>query len=310
MKFLFLALSVAALAGCATAEYQPGLRTPITSEGHHEGHFKGARKTNLFEQSWRPSKDVTKAVVIVVHGLKDHSSRYSEFAESLKNANYAVYAFDNRGHGDSEGQRVWVNSFSDYVTDLEIFYDLVKKAEPHQPIYLFGHSMGGAIVTEFVLKNKTDRPVSGIILSGPALKLTDDIGSFKVGSTKFINALFPDAAVLSLDDNAFSRDPKVVEDIKNDPLIYHGNGPARTARELIGAIDYLQLHMQEVDTSFLIVHGLKDALTNPDGSKEMQATAVAKDRTLKLYTDSYHDLLHEPEKKEVTKDILEWLESH
>ena len=274
MKKIILALTAMLCSllsfSCATASYVKGLRPAVVSVSdaiHKESRFKGVEETSLFEQSWQPLKGKSKAVLIIVHGLKDHSDRYADVARKLSQNYYAIYSYDLRGHGDSEGRRVWTDSFDQYVSDLEIFYDLVKKAEPNKPIYLFGHSMGGAIVTTFALKKS--RPVAGMLLSAPALKVGEDISGFLIGTTKVLGSIFPTMAVLQLDDKAFSRDPKVVNSIKEDPLVYHGKGPARTAKELLKAIATIQEKMSDVDVPFITLHGDKDVLTNPQGSREL-----------------------------------------
>jgi acylglycerol lipase len=313
IKTLFKIVLISSLFfGCATASYQTGLRpkeASVTDANHQEGRFSGAQNTNLFEQSWKPLSGPTKGVLIIVHGLKDHSDRYAEVARKLTQNGFAVYAFDLRGHGDSEGRRVWTDSFDDYITDLELFYDYVRKQEPNQPIYLFGHSMGGAIITTFVLKHQNlyTRPVEGMVLSAPALKPGEDINGFLIGVTKMLGSITPSLAVLDLDDDKFSRDPKVVQEMKNDPLIYQGKGPARTAKELLKAIANIQEHMTDVTIPFIALHGTKDGLTNPDGSRELFKLAKAKDKSIRIYEGLYHDLLHEPEKDKVYGDMVAWL---
>lgn len=301
LSFLFL--------GCATSVNQPNTRlvAPAVVDGvmHQQSHFFGVRQTNIFEQSWKFSRSESKAVVIMVHGLKDHSDRYAQTAEKLTKNAFSVYAFDLRGHGQSEGRRVWTDSFDDYVQDLEIFYDRVRQYEPGKPIFIFGHSMGGAIATTFALKKY--RPIAGLILSAPALKPGEDINGFLIGVTKVLGSITPSLAVLELNDEKFSRDPLVIAESKKDPLIYHGNGPARTAKELLKALGQIEEKMPEVDVPFIVLHGDKDVITNPDGSRQLFAKAKATDKTIQIYEGLFHDLLHEPEKDRVYRDILAWL---
>lgn len=310
-KIIFILTFVVGLIGCSSSPYVKGLREkPLQTEAvsHHEGRINGVNNLSLFEQSWLPNKSSIKASIIIVHGLKDHSDRYTQVAEQLTKNGYAVYAYDLRGHGDSEGQRVWVDSFDQYIGDLEIIYDMVKKAQPNKPIYIFGHSMGGAIATTFALKNT--RSIDGLILSAPALKAGEDINAFLIGVTKILGSILPSLAVLELKDESFSRDPYVVNAMKNDKLIYQGKGPARTAKELLKTLSYIEDHMTELNIPFLALHGGKDVLTNPEGSKDLYQKAKTPDKTLKIYPDTYHDLLHEPEKDQIFSDILAWLNIH
>jgi alpha-beta hydrolase superfamily lysophospholipase len=271
---------------------------------HAEGTFDARDKTKLFEQSWRPRGDA-KGVLVVVHGLKDHSGRYADFAEYALRRGFAVHAFDLRGHGRSEGARVYVDSFDDYLADLDVFLERVRAKEHASPV-LFGHSMGGAIVTLYGLTHKAE--LKGAILSGAALEA--DVSGATVFGTKVVAALSPHAAVFQLELDDFSRDPASVWWTRVDPLVYQEPGPARTAKEVLGAIDRIQEHMEDVRGPILIMHGGADKVTPPHGSRELFRRSRAPDKTLRIYDGLYHDLLHEPERDQVTRDILEWLEHH
>ncbi len=296
--------------GCAAPAYVSGLRVaPALNPAlaHDEGRFDGKDGVSLFEESWRPTTQA-KAVLVMVHGLKDHADRYAVLAEAAVEKGYAVYAFDLRGHGDSDGDRVWVDSFDDYLADLKIFLERVRAKEPNKPLFLFGHSMGGAIVTLYTL---TEKPaLAGLLLSAPALKPGEDVSGFLIGVTKMLGSLTPTLAVLELDDNAFSRDPQVVAEMKADPLVYQGKGPARTAKELLKALARIDEAMEQLTVPLFIMHGTQDKLTNPAGSEALQQRAASTDKTLKRYEGLFHDLIHEPEKKQVMSDLLTWLDAH
>ncbi len=303
----FLACPVLALLfACAGAAYQPG--HPVAHSGasnaHDEGRFEGKGGTSLFWQSWRPRGDV-KAALVIVHGLKDHSSRYGFAATQLAASGVAVYAFDLRGHGDSAGDRVVVDKFDDYLDDLGAFLLRVRAAEPGKPVFLFGHSMGGTIAALFALDRKPD--LRGLILSAPALQA--DVGGIKRGSTRALAAVAPNLAVFSLDVDQFSRDPLTVATIKADRLVDQGNAPAHTAVELLDAMDRVQAKESELALPLLVLHGDADQITMPEASKTLVAKAASTDKTLKLYPGLWHDLLHEPERAQVLADVQGWIEA-
>jgi acylglycerol lipase len=303
-----------------TAGRLAGVSGPAVTAGvlHEEGVFEGRDGTKLFEQSWQPAATPgvasirpdggpsVKAVVIVVHGLKDHGDHYAALAGELVTHGYAVYSFDLRGHGNSSGDRVYVHRFDDYLDDLGVFLARVKAKQPGRPVFLFGHSMGGAIVTLFSMTRSPD--VRGIALSGPALKVGSDLPKAKIGATKFLGAVLPRLAVLSLPNKSFSRDPAVVASMDHDPLIFQTGGPAHTAAELLRAIDRIQAHMEDLKTPFLVMHGTADTLTNPEGSAELLKRSGATDKKMKTYDGWYHDLMHEPENATVKADLIEWLD--
>lgn len=293
------------LTACAGPSYVAGRRVaPAVPDtlSHAEDRFEGKEGVKLFTQSWRPTEQ-PKAVVVVVHGLKDYSDRYGELATTLVRHGYAVHAFDLRGHGDSEGDRVWVERFEEYLDDLDIFLKRVRAAEPGQRIYLFGHSMGGAIVTLYTLTR--DPKPAGLITSAGALKTTE-----AVGVAKFLGSLAPKLAAFSLKDEDFSRDPAVVASMKTDPLIYSGAAPIRTGAEVGSAIGTIREKAKNLNVPLLAMHGSEDKVTPPAGSQELVEAAASTDKTFKSYPGLAHDLVHEPEKQQVMDDVAAWLDAH
>jgi acylglycerol lipase len=300
------------LAGCAASgpEYIRFDPKGVDSAGavHQEFGFAGADGVPLFAQSWAPSDGRERAALIVVHGLKDHSSRYAALADEAVKHGIAVYAFDLRGHGRSAGDRVTIGSFDDYLNDLDAFFAKVRAAEPNKPVFLFGHSMGGCIATLYTLLKHPQ--LAGLLLSGPAIEPTDDVPGVLIGATHVLGTITPGAKVFDLPNENFSRDPAVVAAMSKDPLVTQGKAPARTAAELLNAMSEIRDHWGELDVPLLAMHGSLDKLTNPNGSRDLVQHAKTTDKTFKLYEGLYHDLLHEPEKAQVTADLIGWLEAH
>ncbi len=297
--------------GCALPDsYAPRLnfsgQEPPAGVAWSQSVFPGFGGIELYEQSWRP-KFRPRGAVILVHGLKDHSDRYAATAAKLVERGYAVHAFDLRGHGRSSGPRVYVDSFSDYVADLAIFADRVRAREPSRPLFLFGHSMGGAIATLYTIDKKPD--LRGLVLSGAALKPGQSVSAPLIATTKVLAVLWPELPVLDLDATLFSRDPAVVAESKKDPLVSQDAGPAKTAAEVLRGIERIQDSMDEVSPPLLILHGGADKVTDPEGSRQLKERARSSDKTLIVYDGLYHDLLHEPEKDKVFGDIVSWLDA-
>jgi acylglycerol lipase len=308
-RLLSLALVLFACGACGgPPDLAARITTPLPApQGgtHEQGFFAAKDGMELFEQSWRPSEPA-RGVVVVVHGLKDHSNRYADLAASLVANGFAVYAADLRGHGHSEGIRVYIDSFDQYLDDLDVLLQLVMTREPGKPVFLFGHSMGGAIATLYTIRRAPK--LAGLVLSGAALRA--DVSGFKVFGTGLVAGLSPKAGVFQLDVHDFSRDPRVVEDGLSDPLVYQDGAPARTAKKLLGAIDDIDAHMEDVTVPLLILHGKADRVTPPSGSQELYERARSTDKKLTLYDGLFHDLLHEPERAKVTADIVAWVALH
>lgn len=296
--------------GCAAPAYVAGKRAPLKVSPdikHDEGRLEAKGGVKLLVQSWKPQTAAPRAAIVLVHGLKDHGDQYAELAERLVRKGYTVHALDLRGHGDSEGDRVWVDSFSEYVEDVELFVTKVRADEGDKPIFVFGHSMGGAIVTLYVLDRNPD--LKGVILSAPALKPGTNVSGGLIAVTGALGSIAPTLAVLELDNTQFSRDPKEVEAMSTNPLIYDKPGPARTAKELLNALGTIGERMGEFKHPLLIVHGAADTVTNPEGSRELVEKAASKDKELKLYDGAFHNLLHDTDREKVLADIEGWLET-
>lgn len=272
---------------------------------HSEGIFKTADGLNLFEQWRRP--DRVKAVVVIMHGYGEHSGRYTHVAEYLICHGYAIYMFDLRGHGRSEGTRVFVSSFNSYLSDLTRFLDRVNEREEGRPVFLLGHSMGGTIAA--LLTITQDLKVRGLILSGALLKTSEKISIPLRLFISVAGTIFPLFPVLKeINSNKVSSDPGVAKRYNDDPLVYHGKLLAREAREINGAISRIQKKMEEISLPLLILHGTGDRLVDIEGSRQLYARAGSKDKTIKLYEGFYHEILNEPGKDRVLADMVAWLE--
>ena len=274
---------------------------------HLESSFAGVDSTKLFTQSWQIQEGQPRANLIILHGLKDHSGRYVEIAEDMVRRGFAVYAFDMRGHGRSDGKKVYVNDFDDLIADLKIFVQDLRRKNSNLPVFMFGHSMGGTTVAISVIEKVIE--FQGVILSAAALAPGASISPLLIRITRFLGQVAPQLPLMNLPNQNFSRDPKVVAAMGADPLILQKNGPVRTAAQLLRAMQRVQRNMQAFSAPVLILHGTADLLTNPEGSKKLFELAGSKDKTVKIYEGLVHDLVHEPEKARVIADITAWLES-
>jgi len=297
-----LAMPIALLA-CGAAPRLDARPTNALSSSptaaHGESVFKAKDGTSIYEQTWRPEAGSSdRAAFVIVHGLKDHGGRYAELAAHLTAKGLTVHAADLRGHGRSEGERVWVEKFDDYVDDLAAYVALVQKREAPKTIIVFGHSMGGAIVSLYYLRDKP--PVAGIVLSGAALKAA--VSGVKIFGTNIIAGIAPRAAVFQLDLKDFSRDPKVVEECSRDPLVFQPAASAHTAHELLGAMKPIEANLDSFRVPMLLMHGSADVVTDPEGTRALYEHSKATS-SLRIYDGLFHDILHEPERARVLADI-------
>ena len=124
------------------------------SDGFIDTRHSEARGTShLYYQSWVPD-NAARGVILLVHGLGEHSSRYEHVARHCTDRGFAVHALDHYGHGKSDGQPGYVERFSVYLDGVAALLTKVQSASPGLPLFLVGHSMGGLIAAAFLLENQ------------------------------------------------------------------------------------------------------------------------------------------------------------
>jgi len=267
----------------------------------HELSFKGLRDLNIFARVWRP--DAPRAVVVIAHGVNSHSGYYTWVGEQLSAAGLAVYALDHRGRGRSDGERYFVESVDEYVSDLHTFIQLAKSREPGLPVFLLGHSAGGVISSTYCLGHQSE--LTGFICESFAFQVYAP--DFALAVVKGLSHVAPHAHVLRLPIKEFSRDPKVTEAMFADPMIKDEVQPTSTVAALVRADERLEKEFSLITLPVLILHGTADKVTKPSGSQLFHETAGSKDKTLTLYEGYAHDLLNDIGKEKVLADILDWI---
>jgi acylglycerol lipase len=274
---------------------------------HVEGNFKGVRNANIYYQAWLPEGNV-RAVLLVVHGLGEHSGRYMNLVNHVVPLGYTVYGLDHIGHGKSEGAREVVERFEDYTDTLAIYHNMVKGWQTGKPIFLLGHSMGGLIASDYLIEHQAH--FRGAVISAPAIKVSDSISRATIAIGKILSVLAPKAGVLALNPNGVSRDPEVVAAYLNDPLVFHGKTPARLAAELLKAMLRVTAEAGRITLPFIVVQGGEDKLVAPAGAQMLYDKASSEDKTIKVYEGLYHEMFNEPERARVLKDVETWLAAH
>jgi acylglycerol lipase len=274
---------------------------------HIEGNFKGVRNANIYYQAWLPEGDV-KVVLLVVHGLGEHCGRYMNVVNHFVPLGCAVYGLDHMGHGKSEGRREFVECFEDYTNTLTIYYHMVKGWQAGKPLFLLGHSMGGLIVSYYLLRHQAN--FRGAVISAPSIKISDSISPATITIGKILSVLTPTVGLLKLNANDISRDPEVVTAYLNDPLVFHGKTSARLAAELLKAMMFVAAEADKITLPIIIVQGGEDKLVDPAGAQMLYNKASSKDKAIKVYEGLYHEVFNEPERTRVLKDVETWLAAH
>ena len=272
-----------------------------------QGFFKGVRDANIYYQGWLP-EDESKAVLLIVHGLAEHSGRYMNVVNHFVPLGYAVYGLDHLGHGQSDGTRVYVERFEDFTDTLKIYFDMVRVWQPDRPIFLVGHSLGGLISAVYLLDHQAE--LAGAVISAPVVKVPDSTSPMIILAGKLFSALAPKLGLIQLEAQGVSRDPAVVQAYVSDPLVYTGKTTARLAAELLQAMQRVTAEATEISLPILIVQGSADRLVDPGGARMLVDMLSSADKAIKIYDGFYHEVFNEPERAQVLSDVEAWLEAH
>jgi len=266
-------------------------------------------ENGIYHRLWPVSEgQQLKGVVLLVHGLGDHCERYGNLAAALNATGYALASIDLPGHGQSEGVRGHIDSFSDYSDAALSLYGKVQVWYEDQPIFLLGHSMGGLIATHMLLENQ--QLFKGAMLSGAAIQSPQTPPAWQVAVMKLIAAIAPKLGMLTLDASGISRDEKVVETYMQDPLVNKGKLSGRFLVEMSNTMDECQNRAAEIELPIRIMHGGEDVMTAPAGSHLLHEKVSSSDKELKIYEGLYHEIFNEPEAADIYAEVIAWLDKH
>lgn len=268
--------------------------------------FKSKDGLELFAHTF-PSPNPPKAVVCLVHGHGEHIERYAHLAEALNQADYTLVGFDLRGHGQSAGKRGHTPSYEMLLNDIDAFLAEVDEYHPDEPHFLYGHSLGGNLVLNYALRR--DPNLRGVISTSPWLKLAFEPPAIQISLAKMMDKLFPAFLQSSgLKTADLSRDAAVVRAYEEDPLV-HDKISARLFAGIHEAGLWALDHAQDFPLPLLLMHGSADRITSAEASQEFARKAADK-TTFKLWEGFYHETHNEPEKAEVFREIISWLDAH
>jgi len=292
---------------------------------HPQGTFRGSRDLQLFYRSWYPPTTgnassqkncAVKGVLALVHGLGEHCGRYCAVVKGLTAAGYAVFGFDNQGHGKSEGQRGHIDSWQDYRNNVQTFLELVRQQEPSAPLFLMGHSLGGLIVLDYVLRSAQDKRfqslnIQSLIISAPPIQpLESTASAARIVLAKLLSGILPRFSLkMGLNGGGLSRDEAVTIQAENDPLT-HPYVTLRWGSETLSTIEWVKAHAQELKMPVLLTHGEADPIISPAGSQELFNKIKSANKLLHIYPGSYHEPHNDLDAEQVVTDLVSWLQAH
>lgn len=266
--------------------------------------FHSSDGLELFGQGWQP-EEKPKGVVCLIHGLGEHSGRYAPMAERYTRAGYALAGFDLRGHGRSPGKRGDAPSFDAFMDDISSFIEAVRARFPNEPFFTYGHSLGGLLMLNYLVRRTPNVIAAVSSAAGLHTSLTEQ--RFKVWMTQTLGKVIPTFTLpTGLNPQMLSHDTEVVKRYIEDPLV-HDKATVRMARETLASIQYVFEHAHQINIPLLVLHGSADRLTYPSGSQEL--AKIVPNARFVLFDGCYHELHNEPQKEEVYRIVIDWLNS-
>jgi acylglycerol lipase len=246
-----------------------------------------------------------RAVVILVHGLGEHIQRYSEWAELFYREKIGFTGVDLPGHGSSDGRRGHIKNYA--VTDemIGILLDESRKTFPGVALFIYGQSMGGGIVLDYLVRKNPK--VKGAIVTSPWLKLSFEPDKLKVKLAAIMRIILPSLIQPSgLVVDHLSHDKNVIDNYRNDPLV-HGKISVSLFHSAMSAADTTLENASALKVPLLLMHGSDDLICSPAGSREFASkTELAE---LRIWDGGYHELHNELFKQEVFNHIIRWINS-
>ncbi len=258
----------------------------------------------LFVQIWEAKKP--KALICLVHGQGEHSGRYLNVANYFNTQSFSVMAIDLQGHGKSDGKRGHILKLDEYLGNVEALVQEATSRFPNLPKVIYGHSMGGNVVANYILKNQ-DANIQAIVLTSPWFKLAFEPPKFKVMLANLVRNIMPSYTEQNtLDGKGLSRDENVGKAYVSDELV-HGDISASAFWALSqgGEVAIENAHLFSKPT--LVMHGMADSITSHKGTQEF-AEKNKQFVHFKGWENHFHELHNELNYEEKLQFIADWLE--
>ncbi len=257
----------------------------------------------LQTHSW--TIDKPKADLLLIHGYGEHAVRYEREAAIFNKAGFNVFAYDQKGHGLSDGKKGFINNFQDFIDDLEHF---IKSQERSRPYFFYAHSMGALLLTSFLLnKNFKEENLIGVLMTAPFLMPDRNTAPLLQKLAGPIGKILPKLKTVKIDSSSISKISAEVDKYNEDPLVFHDAIHARTGGELLAAQKKVQGQFENFKLPLFIQHGAKDRLAEVQGAQLLHESAASEDKKLRIWPKGYHELTRDEEGPEVLELMVKWM---
>jgi alpha-beta hydrolase superfamily lysophospholipase len=278
---------------------------PLESEAkHEEGFLNSADHLRLYWQRYTPPSP--RATVAVLHGGGDHSGRYPAITTALVKAGFQVALVDFRGHGQSDGRRWHIDSFADYVSDLDAFVaKLSQDGIAGERLFAVAHSQGALVTALWGLTR--GRHLSGFVFSSPYFRLALKPPMAKVVGARILGRAIPWLPVSTgLDVADLTSDVELQRWTERDPLYGRATTPRWFDESGRAQVEVLR-RAGEWTSPLLVLAGGADRIAHVAAARQFVDAAKATDKKLVVYDGFRHELYNEVERDRPVADTVGWL---
>ncbi len=258
----------------------------------------------LSAKIWQADGDA-KGIICLIHGFGEHQDRYVHVTQLFAQNQLTTYSFDLRGHGNTVGKRGHFKNYDLLLDDIDSMIAKIKTKHPNLPIIIYGHSMGGNIVANYILIRSTSS-LKGALLTSPWFVLTTQPADGKIKMARIMNKIFPSFAEEgNLDTDDLSHDKAVGAAYIADPLV-QGKISVRAFTSIYDAGLWALDNANKLSLPTLLVHGTSDKITSFEASIDFSKNA-GEQCELKLWDGLRHETHNELEKEKVLDYNLQWI---
>ncbi|WP_373231758.1 lysophospholipase [Cohnella sp.] len=261
--------------------------------------------TRMFGCEWKPAGErYIKATIVIVHGMGEHTGLYAHVAETLTADGYAVFAFDQRGHGRTEGKRGDIRYYEALLDGVDFLLAEVDRRYPDLPRFLYGHSMGGNVTINYLLKRKSK--LTGAIVTGPWLKIVPK-GVSRHLAERILKRIYPrNRNTRPLTTDQVTSDSEMIRNNIEKDTLCHGKVTARFFINVQRAGLWALAQAKELSVPLLLLHGGDDRITCIKASRQFAERACSL-CTFQEWPGLRHELHNELGREDVFAAVIQWL---
>lgn len=268
------------------------------------------RNGKLIARIWRPKASPAVGCLVVVHGLGEHGDRYRPLAAEAASIGWATLCADLIGHGKSPGRRGHAPSYFALLEDIHAMRATASKTCPGAPQVLLGHSMGGNLAANYVLRRNElaspGEPPAGLVLSAPMFLPANPPNRTEVLAAWLTGYVVPWLTIRApVDTSKLTTNPETVQALRDDPLV-HRRLSIYLATQLLAQGRYALDHAHELTIPTLILHGKADPITSYRASESFALRSGANVH-VEIFADMLHEIFHETNSKIVFDALRKWL---